>query len=479
MGTRVDVRSINLKHRNKNKNLCFSSQIFHKYFVNQFYKLGFHIAKNPSYYIIIPTFLSLLGITGIQRINYEKDPEYLFTPSNGIGRMDRDEIEQLFPVDYENNFDPSRMTRVSHFARLIITAKDNDTMLRVNVWNDLISLDEAIRNISIEHEGRHYTFKEVCAKRNGKCIENLIFNLNDFIPRIENKTFWINYPITLHPFVVPFYFGGSVVNETEGVLESVQGIALHYFLREDDEYREKVSYIWEGKLLEYLNSAKFDNIDVARFALRSLEDEINKNVEVVTPYLTITIILMVIFSVLCVFSTDWVRSKLSIGILGVVSTIMATGCGFGILMYCGVPFTGANMAAPFLMLGIGIDDMFVILSAWQRTKIQDDVPSRMGKTYMEAAVSVTITSLTNMLSFFIGAWNPFPSVQFFCLYTGIAIFITYLWFLTFFGAILALSGYKEQRQKHSITGKVVVSKSEAGKENIESHRLLVLKDKNK
>lgn len=100
-----------------------------------------------------------------------------------------------------------------------------------------------------------------------------------------------------------------------------------------------------------MNSAKFEYIDVARFALRSLEDEINKNVEVVTPYLTITIILMVIFSVLCVFSTDWVRSKLSIGILGVVSTIMATGCGFGILMYCGVPFIGINMAAPFLMLG--------------------------------------------------------------------------------------------------------------------------------
>lgn len=48
------------------------------------------------------------------------------------------------------------------------------------------------------------------------------------------------------------------------------------------------------------------------------------------------------------------------------------------------------------------------------------------------------------------------------LISGIAILITYLWFLTFFGGVLALSGYKEEKQKHIITGKVVKSKSEAG-----------------
>jgi hypothetical protein len=31
---------------------------------------------------------------------------------------------------------------------------------------------------------------------------------------------------------------------------------------------------------------------------------------------------------------------------------------------------------------------------------------------------VTITSVTNMLSFFIGVITPFPCVKIFCLYTG-------------------------------------------------------------
>ena len=69
--------------------------------------------------------------------------------------------------------------------------------------------------------------------------------------------------------------------------------------------------------------------------------------------------------------------------------------------------------------------MFVVLSAWHRTKIQEEVPVRLAKTYSEAAVSITITSLTNMLSFFIGSFTPFPAVYIFCMYTGRLNFIFY------------------------------------------------------
>ena len=68
--------------------------------------------------------------------------------------------------------------------------------------------------------------------------------------------------------------------------------------------------------------------------------------------------------------------------------------------------------------GIGIDDTFVMLAAWRRTRLQDPVPKRLAETYADAAISVTITSITDMLSFYIGILTPFPSVQIFCSYTG-------------------------------------------------------------
>jgi hypothetical protein len=75
------------------------------------------------------------------------------------------------------------------------------------------------------------------------------------------------------------------------------------------------------------------------------------------------------------------------GLLGVVSAILASFAAFGLCMYIGVDFIGINLAAPFLMLGIGIDDTFVILAAWRLTSVHDPVPLRMATAYREAAVS--------------------------------------------------------------------------------------------
>lgn len=68
--------------------------------------------------------------------------------------------------------------------------------------------------------------------------------------------------------------------------------------------------------------------------------------------------------------------------------------------------------------GIGIDDTFVMLAAWRRTSMKDDVPHRMANMLSEAAVSITITSVTDMISFWIGIFSPFPSVTIFCIYSG-------------------------------------------------------------
>jgi hypothetical protein len=72
----------------------------------------------------------------------------------------------------------------------------------------------------------------------------------------------------------------------------------------------------------------------------------------------------------------------------------------------------------FPCLGIGIDDTFVMIGAWRRTPSADSVPDRMAETFKDAAVSITITSITDMLSFWIGVITPFPCVQIFCVYCG-------------------------------------------------------------
>lgn len=93
-----------------------------------------------------------------------------------------------------------------------------------------------------------------------------------------------------------------------------------------------------------------------------------------------------------------------------------------------------------------------MLAAWRRTSPKWGVDRRMAETMSEAAVSITITSLTDMISFWIGIISPFPSVKIFCTYSGFAVCFTYIWHVTFFAACMALSGYREEKNRHSIFG---------------------------
>ncbi|OQR72744.1 patched domain-containing protein 3-like [Tropilaelaps mercedesae] len=97
-----------------------------------------------------------------------------------------------------------------------------------------------------------------------------------------------------------------------------------------------------------------------------------------------------------------------------------------------------------------MDDTFVLLAAWRRTDPRKSVVERMGETYSEAAVSITITSLTNFISFIIGTITPFPSVKIFCVYTAICVLFTYIYQVTFFGGCVAIAGYAERRNLHGL-----------------------------
>ncbi|NXD12757.1 PTHD3 protein, partial [Nothocercus nigrocapillus] len=150
----------------------------------------------------------------------------------------------------------------------------------------------------------------------------------------------------------------------------------------------------------------------------------------------------------CVKNNIWLAS------CGVVSAGLAVLSSFGLMLYCGVPFVITVANAPFLILGVGVDDMFIMIACWEKSVKEvekSDTKARMAETYTDAAVSVTITTLTDVLAFFIGTWTAFPSVRSFCLYTGTAFIFCYVYTLTFFGAVLVLNHQREKKERHWLT----------------------------
>ncbi|XP_022050987.2 patched domain-containing protein 3-like [Acanthochromis polyacanthus] len=95
--------------------------------------------------------------------------------------------------------------------------------------------------------------------------------------------------------------------------------------------------------------------------------------------------------------------------------------------------------------------MFILISCWQRTRVLDNVCDRLADTYREAAVSISITTLTDALALFLGYSSPFGSVRSFCLYAGVSVCFCYFYSITFLGACMALNGQREAENKHWFT----------------------------
>ncbi|XP_010119971.1 PREDICTED: patched domain-containing protein 3, partial [Chlamydotis macqueenii] len=203
-----------------------------------------------------------------------------------------------------------------------------------------------------------------------------------------------------------------------------------------------------------LEALGFSSIQVTYFTSLSRQQEFEGNTKSVIPLFSITYFLTITFSVVSCLRLSCIRNNVWLACCGVVSAGLAVLSSFGLMLFCGVPFVVTVANAPFLILGVGVDDMFIMIASWEqssRKKEKSGIKCLLAETYAEAALSVTITTLTDVLAFFIGTWTAFPSVRSFCLYTGTAFVFCYIYTMTFFGAIMVLNHKREQGNRHWLT----------------------------
>lgn len=65
---------------------------------------------------------------------------------------------------------------------------------------------------------------------------------------------------------------------------------------------------------------------------------------------------------------------------------------------------------PFLLMGLGVDDIFVLMACWRRIQSElqplkhaESIPERMGLMLKTAGASITVTSFTDIVAFSVGS----------------------------------------------------------------------------
>ncbi|CAG0893066.1 unnamed protein product [Darwinula stevensoni] len=160
-----------------------------------------------------------------------------------------------------------------------------------------------------------------------------------------------------------------------------------------------------------------------------------------------------LYVALCLGKRDLVGFRGYLSILGTGSVGLSIVVSYGVCQTLGIFYGPLHNVLPFLLLGLGIDDMFVIVQAYDTAeKIGGEawrekcVHERMASALKDAGVGITLTSLTDFTAFIIGTFTTLPALRSFCIYAAVAILSLYVFQATFFVAWFSLDQRRIDRR---------------------------------
>ncbi len=166
-----------------------------------------------------------------------------------------------------------------------------------------------------------------------------------------------------------------------------------------------------------------------------------------------------------------VHNRFILGLTGIIVVISALIISVGITQYASIPMSMISAeVVPFLVLAIGVDNMFLI------SRAERDIPHHIKSMELRAAYalkeigpSIFTAAFCEGLAFFIGMMTDVPALWSFCLVAGIAIVADFFLQITMFIAALTLDGKRIQSNRADILFCIKVSeKKKPRKEWIKS-----------
>ena len=208
-------------------------------------------------------------------------------------------------------------------------------------------------------------------------------------------------------------FGGATL--IDGSITKATALQMVYLMSDlnDEKENEKVLE-WEKKFIEKLKSleSSFSCFKVHYSSERSLDDAIAESSGSDVTLVSITFTLMISFA--CFMLGKFLNPLTGHSLLanaGVFAVALGILSGFGLAMWCRVPFVSIVGVLPFLVLGIGIDDMFILVDELDRQPRGMSVPEVIKAVMVHSGATVTMTTMTDLVAFAVSTSTSFPAIR--------------------------------------------------------------------
>lgn len=451
--------------------------------ISTFFKwIGGIVGTNPKLVLTASLLLAMVCSLGLTQVTTESRLEELWIPQD----TPADEEEAL----YLQYFDPNVRLNQIIFSSPSSNVLTKEQLLEAMDVHEQIAMgrfqwNESSRS-TINETSSTFGFSDLCIRAWGSCETILISNdptsvCNCFINSILGQ--WNYNRTTLEQdedWWTTLQKYGSGVDDLKGVLGkpefdgdngttllSAEAFVVNYLLV-DRSYVENGAEVdpinsgWEesvflNAITEHTNNQN-SSLQLDYFAGRSFDDVFNGTI--FGDLYLVQISFMAVFLFLgaalgkratCGKDSRWTLSQAGVCLVG-----LSVAASFGVASVAGLFYGPVHSLLPFVLLGIGVDDAFVIVNAFHREQANDrcrrssdiatdqDIADRCRRGLARAGASITVTSATDLVAFAISSTSALPALASFCAYASIGIFFLWFFSVTFFTAALVLD---ERRQR--------------------------------
>ena len=182
-------------------------------------------------------------------------------------------------------------------------------------------------------------------------------------------------------------------------------------------------------------------------AERSIADNIELEASQNASIIVVSYILMFLYvSISIGFFPSTVHNRFLLGLAGIFVVIFSLITAMGITFYLKTPLTMISAeVVPFLILAIGVDNMFLISRAERNIPSHvKDMELRVAYAMKEIGPSIFAAAFCEALAFFIGMLTDVPALYSFCLVAGLSVIADFFLQITLFIAALTLDGKRIQ-----------------------------------
>uniref|UniRef100_A0A8C7I4W0 Patched 2 n=1 Tax=Oncorhynchus kisutch TaxID=8019 RepID=A0A8C7I4W0_ONCKI len=265
---------------------------------------------------------------------------------------------------------------------------------------------------------------------------------------------------------------GGRVKDTQNALQSAEALQTMFLLMSPkqlyehfkDDYEihdinwneDKATAIlesWQRKFVEVAHGSIPQNStsEIHAFSTTTLNDIMKSFSDVSVIRVAGGYLLMLAYACVTMLRWDCAKSQGAVGLAGVLLVALSVAAGLGLCSLLGLSFNAVTtQVLPFLALGIGVDDMFLLAHSFTETGINIPFKERTGDCLRRTGTSVALTSINNMIAFFMAALVPIPALRAFSLQAAIIVVFNFAMVLLIFPAILSLDLHRREDKRLDI-----------------------------